>query len=250
LTKGIVIPSYCPIYSPYLLSFRNAASFEEDAEYGSLCQMSVVHEPGEAVNSADHVGHTDPSQTAKPQFLECDEFNHVQSLNSTALPAFGKAHVPGLTSRTVRDIWQEYAHGLNGQEPLREKESRGTKWRQDPFDRKTGKRGSLLKYFWSARLPIYLFIEIRIGMGDSEAVAVETCQEIVNNYLTRKECPNWKILGPLLRGVLHRKNDEVKTCQEIFNKYLNKNGRPISGIVGDQVQNPSSATVGGLFASC
>jgi hypothetical protein len=189
LTKGIVIPSYCPIYSPSIFSFRNAASFKEEDEGGSLRQVSVVHEHGEEVHSTDRVGHTDPSQTAKAQFPDCDYVNPVQRLDSTALPAFGKAHVPGPASITVRDIWQEYAHGLNGQEPLREKESRGTKWRQDPFDRKTGKRGHALRHFWCRRHPIYLFILMRIAIGDSEAVAVETCQEIFSNYPTRYGSP-------------------------------------------------------------
>jgi hypothetical protein len=82
-------------------------------------------------------------------------------------------------------------------------------------------------------------------MGESEPVAVETCQEIVNNYLTRSGWPIWKVLSPLLRGVLDQEKNAVTTCQQIFDIYLTRNGRPISGIVGDQVQNLSSATVDG-----
>jgi hypothetical protein len=277
LTKGIVVPSYCPIYSPYLLSFCNAASFEEDGKDGSLRQESVVREHGEAVNSADR-------QTAKAQFLERGEVNHVQSLNSTAVHGFGEVHVRGpdsrtvptcqqifnkyltrngrpisgivgdqvqnLTSttvegdfwqvdvsdkrRTVHDFWQEYAYGLNGQEPVRARERRGITWHQYPIDPKEGQSLSAL---WSNLRPIYLFIEMRITMGDSEAVAVVTCQEIVNNYLTRNGLPNWKVLSPLLRGVLDQEENAVTTCQQIFNEYLTRNGRPISGIVGDQVQH-------------
>jgi hypothetical protein len=52
--------------------------------------------------------------------------------------------------RTVRDIWQEYERGLNGQEPRREIERPGAEWRRDPVDPKTGKRGSALEYVWSA----------------------------------------------------------------------------------------------------
>jgi hypothetical protein len=250
LTKGIVVPSYCPIYSPYMLSFCNAASFEEEGKDGGLRQVSFVHEHDEAVNSADQVGHTGPSQTAKAQFPECGKETgkeyHVPSLtNSTALPDFGKVHVRDPDIRTVHDLWQEYAHGLNGQEPWREKERRGTKWRHDPIDPKTGKRGHKLMHFWSKRLPIYLFIEMRVGMGDSEAVAVETCQEIVNNYMTKNGSPNWRVVSPLLRGVRDQEKDAVTTCQQIFNKYLTRNGRPISEIVGDQVQNPSRTTVEG-----
>jgi hypothetical protein len=122
---------YSPIYSFCLLSFRNAASFEEEDEDGSLCQDSVVvHEYDEANNSTDRVGHTDPSQTSKAQLLDCGKETgkdyQVQSLaNSTALADFRKVYVRCPESRTVRDLWQEYAHGLHGQEPLREKEKRG-----------------------------------------------------------------------------------------------------------------------------
>jgi hypothetical protein len=222
------------------LSFRNARSFEEEDEDGSLRQGSVVHEHDEAVNSADQVGHTtDPSQTAKAQFSVCGEVNHVQSLNSTTLHDFD--------TRTVHDLWQEYAYGVNGQEPLREKERRGTKWRQDPVNPKTGKKESALTNFWRKRRHIYRFIEMRIATGDSEAVAVETCQEIVNNYLPKSRCPNWRLLSPLLRGVLGQKKDAVRTCQTIFNKYLARNGRPISDIVGDQVRILNSAALPGLW---
>jgi hypothetical protein len=199
---------YCLIYSPYFLSFRNAASFEEDDEDGSLCQGSAVHVHGEAVNSADRMGHIDPSQTAKAQLPECSEVNHVQSLNSTALPDFGKVHAHRLTAR---DIWQGYAYGLNGQEPLREKERHESEWRQDLIDAKTGKRESTKSQFWCRRLPIYHFIEMRITMGDSEAVAVETCQEIVNNRLTKNCVSNWNVLCPLLRGMLDQKKNAVTT---------------------------------------
>jgi uncharacterized protein YifE (UPF0438 family) len=241
-----------------LLSFRNATSFEEEYEHG------------EAAYCADRVRHRDPRLTAKAQLLECGEVNHVQSHNSTALPYSWKVDVYSPDSRTVHDLWQEYAYGLSGQEPLREKERRGTKWRKDPTGPKTGKRVKTLCVFWSHRRPIYLFIEMRIAMGDSEAVAVETCQEIVNKYLNRNGCPNWKVLSPLLRGVVRREENAVKTCQKIFNKYLTRNGRhisgivreeestvttcqktvtkdltgngrPISGLVGDQVQSPNSA---------
>jgi hypothetical protein len=194
------------------------------------------------------MGHTDPSQTAKAQSPECGEVNHVQNLYSTALPDFGKVYVRGPgDSRTVRAIWQEYAYGLNGQEPWRDKERRGVEWRRDPIDPKTGERGHTLKHFWCRRRPIYLFIEMRIAMGDSEAMAVETCQEIVNNYMTKNDCPIWNVLGALLRGVLDQEESAVTTCQQIFNKYLARNGRPISEIVGDQVQNPSSTTSEGAF---
>jgi hypothetical protein len=78
-------------------------------------------------------------------------------------------------------------------------------------------------------------------MGDSEAVAVETCQEIVNNYLPKSGCPNWRLLSPLLRGVLDQDQNAVTTCQQIFNEYLTRNGRPITGMFGDQVQSPKSS---------
>jgi hypothetical protein len=92
-----------------------------------------------------------------------------------------------------------------------------------------------LKNFWKNRHPIYLFIEMRIAMGDSEAVAVEICQEIVSKNLTRNGCSKWCILSPLLNGVLRQDENAVTTCQQIFNAYLTRNGRPITGIVGDQV---------------
>jgi hypothetical protein len=200
------------------------------------------------VNAADRMRHTDPSLTAEVKFLERSEVNHVQSpTNSTALPDFGKDHVRGPGSRTVHDLWQEYAHGLNGREPLREKDKRGSQWRRDPPNPKAGKRGYTLMQFWSELRAIYLFIEMRIAHGDSEAVAVETCQEIVNSYLSRNGCPNWKVLSPLLRGVLDQEEKVVTTCQQIFKKYLTRNSRPISVIVGDQVHNPSSTTVDGYF---
>jgi hypothetical protein len=126
---------------------------------------------------------------------------------------------------------------------LREKERRGMEWRRDPIDPKTGKRGTRLKDFWRHRLPIYLFIERRIAMGDSEAVAVEICQEVVNNYLNRNGSPNWNVLSPLLRGVLDQEKNAVTKCQQIFNNFLTRNGRQISGIVGDQVQNKTGTTV-------
>jgi hypothetical protein len=80
-----------------LLSFRNAISFDEEGEDGSLRQDTVVHEHDEAVNSADQVRHTDPRLTAKTQLLNCGnetgKDNHVHSLaNSLALPDFGKVH--------------------------------------------------------------------------------------------------------------------------------------------------------------
>jgi hypothetical protein len=153
--------------------------------------------------------------------------------NTTALPGF---HIHGPESRTVHDIWHEYAHGINGQEPLREKERRGKKWRQGSINPKTGKQGSALRQLWCRRRPIYLFIEMRIAMGDSEAVAVETCQEIVNNFLTRNGCPDWTVLSPLLNGVFRQEKKAVTTCQQIFNKYLNRNGRPISGVVDPRQQ--------------
>jgi hypothetical protein len=134
-------------------------------------------------------------------------------------------------------LWQEYAHGLNGQEPLREKERRGSNWRREPIDPKTGKRGFALQNFWYTRRPIYLFIEMRIVVGDRQAVAVETYQEIVNHYLTKNGFTNWIVLSPLLRGVLDQEKNAVTTCQQIFNKYLTRNGRPITVIIGDQVQN-------------
>jgi hypothetical protein len=184
-----VVPSYSPIYSPYLSYFHNAASFEDDEE-GSL------QEHGEA-------------------------------------PDVGKAHVRGPESRTARDLWQEYAHGLCGHESLREKEKHGKKWRQDPIDPKTGKRKKRLRHFWNKCLPIYLFIEMRIDMGDSEAVAVETCQ-FLYNFLTEDGCQNWNVLSPLLRGVLRQEESAVTKCQHIFNEYLTRKGHPRSGIVGDQ----------------
>jgi hypothetical protein len=202
-----------------LLSFCYAASFEEDEEDGSLHQESVA-------NGDDEV---------------------VQSLNSTALPDTGKVHICSPDSKTAHDIWQEYAHGLNGQEPLREKERRGSKWRQDPMDPMTGIRGHKMRHFWCRRRPIYLFIEMRIAMGDSEAVAVETCQEIMKKYLTRNDVLNWNVLSPLLRGVICQEKTAVTTCQEIFNKYLNKNGRPISDIVGEQVQMPNSTALSDVW---
>jgi hypothetical protein len=53
-----------------------------------------------------------------------------------------------------------------------------------------------------------MFIETIFTMGDSEAMAVKTCQEIVNDYMTKNGCPKWKVLRPLLRGVLI----QVKKC--------------------------------------
>jgi hypothetical protein len=202
-----------------MLTLLVVASFEEDDEDGSLHQESVANGDDEA----------------------------VQIFNSTALPDFGKVYVRGPDSRTVHDIWQEYAHGLNGQEPLREKERRGSKWRRGPIDPETGKRRSTLRHFWCRRRPIYLFVEMRIALGDSEAVAVETCQEIVDHSLTRSGCPNWEVLCPLLRGVVGKKKNAVTTCQEIFNKYLTRNGRPIRGIVGDQVQSLNSTALPDLW---
>jgi hypothetical protein len=228
------------------LYFRNTRSFEEEDEDGSLRQVSVVHEYGEDVNSADQEGRTDASQIAKNQLSEYGKVNHVQNPNGAALADLGKAYVRGPPdSRTVHKIWQEYAHGLNGQEPFREKERRGSKWRQDPIDPTTGKPGSAMRQFWSRRLPLYLFIEMRIVRGDSEAVAVETCRAIVKNYLTGNGNPDWRALSPLLRRVLDQDKIPVITCQKIFNKYLTRNGRPISGIVGGQalVHGPESRTV-------
>jgi hypothetical protein len=136
--------------------------------------------------------------------LSCD---NVQSPKSTrAFADFGRVNFRDSESRTVRNVWQEYAHGLNGQEPWREQERSGQKWSQDPIDPKTGKRGHTLRHFWSRRLPIFRFIEMRIAMGDSEVVALETCQEIVNKNLTR-------IGFPLLRDVVRQdeENDIVST---------------------------------------
>jgi hypothetical protein len=161
-------------------------------------------------------------QTKKDRPITVIAVDQAPSPRRTTVEPRDSSQVP---RRTARDIWQEYAHGFNGQEPLREKESRGVEWRRDPVDPKTGKRGYTLKYFWCAHLPVYRFIEMRILMGDSEAVAVETCQEIVN------QCQNLSIVGVLLRGVLDRKKNAMATCQEIFNVYLTRNGRPITEIV-------------------
>jgi hypothetical protein len=166
----------------------------------------------------------------------CQEiFNKCQNnAGSTCLETFNKYLA---RNGRVHDIWQEYAYGLNGQESLREKERRGIEWRRDPIDPKTGKRGQTVRAFWVKRLPIYLFIEMRITMGDSEAVAVETCQEIANNYLNKNGGINWIELSPFLRGVLRQEENAVTKCQQIFNKYLTRNGRPISGIVVAPVPN-------------
>jgi hypothetical protein len=95
---------------------------------------------GRQLTPPDRVRHTGSWLTAKPQLLEYGEVNHVQSLNSTALPDLWKIDVSGYTNRkTIRDLCQEYAHGVNGKEPLRKKERRRKKWRQDPIDPKTGK---------------------------------------------------------------------------------------------------------------
>jgi hypothetical protein len=67
-----------------LLPFRNAASFGEEDEDGSLRQEGDIHEHDEAVKSADRVGHTDPRLTAKAQLLdrgkETGKEYHVHSL--------------------------------------------------------------------------------------------------------------------------------------------------------------------------
>jgi hypothetical protein len=64
----------------------------------------------EVVNCADQVGrHTDPSKTAKAQFVECGKETgkeyHIQSLaNSAALPALGNIHIRGLEDRPLREL--------------------------------------------------------------------------------------------------------------------------------------------------
>jgi hypothetical protein len=55
-------------------------------------------------------------------------------------------------------------------------------------------------------------------MGDSKAVAVERCQEIVSKNRNRNGLfPNWEVLSPLLRGVIRREeNDIVSTNTMAF----------------------------------
>jgi hypothetical protein len=67
-------------------------------------------------------------------------------------------------------------------------------------------------------------------------------EEIANPVLSKLEI----VLSPLLRGVVDQQKNAVATCQQIFNKYLTGNGRPISGIVGDQIQTPNSAVFANL----
>jgi hypothetical protein len=57
---------------------------------------------------------------------------------------------------------------------------------------------------------------MRIAMGDSEAVAVEICQEIVGNYLTRNRSTDWKVVCPLLRGALDQEEIAVKGIGWVF----------------------------------
>jgi hypothetical protein len=59
-----------------------------------------------------------------------------------------------------------------------------------------------------------MFIEMRIAMGDSEAVAVETCQEIVNNNMTKNDCPNWRVLCSLLNGVLNQRKTQCQRAKK------------------------------------
>jgi hypothetical protein len=62
---------------------------------------------------------------------------------------------------------------------------------------------------------------MRMFMGDSEAVAVESCQEIVNKNLSRNGFPDWKVLSPVLRGVVRREeNDPTNTRAFITNQRM------------------------------
>jgi hypothetical protein len=78
--------SYSPIYSQYLLSFRNARSFEDEDEDW----RTFVH--------------------AKAQFSEYGEVNRVQSPNSTVSADFRKVDAFVPDSRTLCDLRQEYEY--------------------------------------------------------------------------------------------------------------------------------------------
>jgi hypothetical protein len=91
---GIGVPSYCPRYSPYLLYIRNAASFEEDDEDGSLKQERVANEHGEAVNSGDRMGHADPVKPPRLSFRSAVK-STIKASIVQQLPDFRKVHVRG-----------------------------------------------------------------------------------------------------------------------------------------------------------
>ena len=89
---------------------------------------------------------------------------------------------------TLEDFWNEFAHGRNGNPPLRDLEIEGMDWRRDVPGKTT------FKTFWNYRCPMYNLITYYTKQqGHSEAEALEMARPLFDQIeKSRTGRPNLK----------------------------------------------------------